>query len=1080
MKNYLSSLIYHASPATPQHLPNESPSVGQRLQSKADIELRARTESRGELRQLRESLPTRAKSKSLNPLKYVSQVDVETSFTSYARSGKPFKVIPQLKPPGVTSAAALQLGTAAATEQAAGGRLGRRTIKGAAASKQAVMKKGYQSKMPGASGAAAGDGLDELHDPSAFSRKVKMQFGDNQATANLIQRLMNLAPEHSGDEPDLVRPVLVAHALGGALTVNCEAAHATLDYLLTEMDFHSMLEAGGVAGQAVNGDGASTSAPTQDEHGARPDLTAQARGWHAAQILARSDQGFDALMDIVHAPPSPEQRGAVRSFLQAADHLCKEAAPRTVPQPGQTYIQTVLQQAQRHAGNPVLDSLASRVMRASAVQFAAEAGARQPPLSAEQKGILFSWRQGFREDGAGSALARVQSRSHKFVRTAVSRAETRTGKSVFNRMIGRKKTALASMRLGMHGAHLSNIPKEQEKYCKAFQALSNAMAAALTAQSSSPALPLSDEIRRKTMLAGVLEMWGGMESPKTPGAFKLDEQVLQQVAARLAPPEASPLHQIASDEISNHDALPLSGLIGQAVTLDLLEYLAHAENVVSAPVTAALKDARSIENADDLVPTAMTGEGIAKVMIDLVQSMQQSGRVRFTDGGLMGLSTRGMSANLGKLLHLTGIPIGPRLDLRTEHARYAALEIARTTHGYELFLGTVRGKRNQIGGGVRVGYDYGLLGLQMRSGAAITTTPYDEESSEPCGVIFRIARQSQDADHETWATVKYDDAQMVRSMTKLVTFLLEQSAGATNTHTSPEALWGSLGEKFFDDHDLSVGWQSTKSETSKKHVTLNAGTTVAVGSKAVKLRVGPNVGGTLEYTSRANADLTETGGVVRLEQHRVGKGLKLTVGGGLMSGLGASKGAASMGPGGVDGITGHAVVMNQGHVTKCTLPLRGDRLIHRGSYADTEYTDAETYIQSIEQERSSWIEMLSRMHGGDRGAAGARLDAYIGMIRANKQPNHAFLHRLRLTPRAARELDSLRALGAQMGDDANADELNANRARILGSPDSWVPHKLAIIDRSSTKSNLGLTAGLRAAAVSSVEGARELQEEQFR
>lgn len=959
--------------------------------------------------------------------KRIAQIETANPLTGRTRIGRPFGLT-DVKPPVQSRPAT---GLRQKLVQVHQARVRKTSLEDAAAARAALFRTGATpAASPGMAEALAG--------PPAFAQAMARRFGVGAATTRLSSRLLDCAaPPRAGGAgaADLLRPVLLLHAFatqqvpkpggGGSVDAGVDDVQAAFDYMTGAMDWREL--AGG---------------PPKDR--------AAVLAWRTAEVLARTDEGCALLADLMHVAPPPAEREALRTMLQAIDHLRATPAMR-----GHEDAST--QAVSRRA--PALgDSLARRVVLASAARLDGNATAG----GADAKGDLFAWRQGFRDDGPGSPLAALRGRACKFVRKAVPRAENRGAGKLLNNLLGRKKSALDGLRLGTQGAHLGSIPKEAKKYCQAFQGACARLSDALELMDGAGAAAGRPPPARRAAVIAQLRAWAQLHNPATTDAFSLDPRLADDIGV----PADAP------------------------VTVDLLARMARGAGLPAARVAQDVKTAGEIERGADLAPKAMRREKIAATLDRIAADMQSSSRLKLNRGGVHGLSTNGASATLSALTQV--VPVSLRVNLRGERARHATFELARSAHGFEVFVGTTRGARIQAGAGARLGWDIDMGGLEAKAGPGFVYTPYDQDDTAPRGVIFRIAPPARNASDEPWASIKYDEQAMIATTRKLLAFLVDED----NAGLSEKDLWNALAERFGDG--VSVGWQDGRGRTDRQKIAADVGVSVSVGGGDLKLRGRARAAVAFERVAMQATSAEETGGTEPLVQRKVGNGMAVQAG--VRAGVGVGGRPASdaeIASGGIGGFSADVVAFEHGQSVKLNLPTLDGRLFDRACFIDTEFSNVDAFVHKIGQERDKWVRMFAGMHARDRTqapltpalmadleeadleAGAARLDAFIAKARANTSPNTRLLVRERIAPQAARAYDRYATIARQAGGGPGAGDCAGKQRELLAAPTSWLPHKLALSTKMGRKDVAGLRAGVRAFTQLSADGTHELLVDQF-
>lgn len=182
---------------------------------------------------------------------------------------------------------------------------------------------------------------------AAFRQSMDQHLGASEATHELADALLQ---DHAdlpavGDAapvpvPVPLEPVLVAQALTEPTVQDPETgerrpptgaeAHAAAAYLTTEMNWNAL----------------TGPAPTD-----RPDAQL---AWRAAEVLSRTDAGFEVLMGAMHKAPEAYKRDSLHTFLQAADHLRQQ--PKLAHNQHVT-PHAILQNASRMGSSPAAHAL---------------------------------------------------------------------------------------------------------------------------------------------------------------------------------------------------------------------------------------------------------------------------------------------------------------------------------------------------------------------------------------------------------------------------------------------------------------------------------------------------------------------------------------------------------------------------------------------------------------------------------------------------------------------------------------------------------------------------------------------------
>ncbi|WP_322027437.1 hypothetical protein [Burkholderia sp. BCC1977] len=883
------------------------------------------------------------------------------------------------------------------------------------------------------------------HGAAAFHAAARVLFAGDDAPAArdaLLDRLAAFAPRTDAipDAP-FGRPLLVAQTLAAVAHGDAAAALRALDYIEHDLDFRP--SALGARASAPDADGdvwfdAPEAPQAGDDGDAEPVFrdaadafpnaddtrAAERAGRQAAQLLSHSDGGFAVLTDLVGARLPAASRDTARAWLQASDQL------------GTTGVDAALPADIAHAPAAAGDAAASLAGRTAAAAARRLRGDTAQPHDA---GTLFAWRQGYRDDGKHGLLARTAGRLAKFTRRTIPRVEKRSGASRLWGMLAKKKSPLSGLALGTQGAQLGTLDKEAAKRDHALRAAAAALADHLdgnAARASDTAAP------EQSARAALLRRWADDGD---------------------APPEAG----------------------APAPDADLfdtwLREAGHADAPSATAAARAIDGVRAIDTARDVLPDAMTVDDVKRLFRDFLEhGIESAGKLKLSDGGQVEFATRGVSTNLQHLAHGVGFPLSIRLDLRIGGGRHASVEVGRGGQGIDIFVGTQRSIGAVAGAGVSVGYDFKGRLARLRASAGASVVPVDVERTEPAGVVLRAPRRIKTSvdEYDDWALPKYDDDATKRTIGELSDFLFEQAGRAQ----SPEQLWEALAARYGDDRNVSIGWIDAVQRESKAHVALDAGIGVRVSGKHTPVRIGPSAELSYETTLHASQDGVERAGTHRVETHHLGGKSRMKLRYGLGIGVGDKIGKVSQGLTSATPLSRSHHFFANGQTAKLQLATAGTTLIDRACYADVEYHSADAFVATIEHERAQWLGMLARRAGSDPARAEADLDAFVATLREIRQPNQLYLHRRRLRPAIAREIEQHRALAdlqRRLRNEDAAAALDAREDTLLAAPESWLPQMLAVREQQSVSKKRGFAAMFRLQGTTASAGQRELAHLKF-
>lgn len=876
------------------------------------------------------------------------------------------------------------------------------------------------------------------HGAAAFRSAARALFDDDANPAKcdaLLDRLAVFGPRTNAvPNAPFGQPLIAARVLAAVTQRNAAAALRALDYLEHELDFAP--SAFGVRPPTPDVDGdvwfdapATFDANEADKPAFRdaadafPDADeayGDARaGWHAAQLLSRTDDGFAVLSSLLGARLPAARRETARALLQSADQLRASGARAALP--GEVAPET----------GDAPASLAARTAAAAARRLRGDAA------SARDNGTLFAWRQGYRDDDKHGLLARTAGRLAKFTRRTIPRVEKRSGTSRLWGMLAKKKSPLSGLALGTQGTHRGTLDKEAAKHASAQRAAAAALAdhlASLATQTPDASAPATAQ------RIALLRHWSG-------------------------------------DSSDAHNAHAASTLPPGAGLFDVwLREAGHTDTPSGMAAASAIDAVRAIETARDTRPDAMTVDEVKQLFRDFLENgIESSSKLKLSDGGQVEISTRGVSSNLQHVVHGVGFPLSLRLDLRIGGGRHASVEVGHGGQGIDILIGTRRSVNALAGAGVTLGYDFKGPLARLRASAGVNVVPVDVERTEPAGVMLRAPRRMKEVvdEYDDWALPKYDDGAMKRTMGELSDFLFEQAGRAQ----SPEELWDALAARYGDSDGVSVGWIDAVQQESKAHVALDSGVGVRVSGLNTPVRIGPSAEVSYEATWHSSQDGIERAGTHRVETHHLGGKSRMKLRYGFGVGVGDKIGQVTQGLTSATPLYRSHHFLTNGQTAKLQLATAGTKLVDRACYAEVEFHSADAFVETIEHERALWLDMLARRAGSDPGRAAADLDAFIATLREIRQPNQYYLHRRRLRPSVAREIEQNRALAdlerrLEHSDAAAAFDSRADS--LIAAAESWLPQMLAVREQQSVSRKRGFAAMFRMQGTTASAGQREI------
>ncbi|MEZ0188655.1 hypothetical protein AB9X41_05390 [Ralstonia solanacearum] len=1052
-----------------------------------------------------------------------SETEFSTPLGARKHAGKPVSAAAAYAPPAPSTESTLRPATAgeqarAARSQAATAALVQRTQHG--------LQQLRGTAPAHATPPAAPDTRQPMTVPTStqqYRRLLAQRFAaspDTGAVDHLSARLAALAPaaaQAAGAPHRYARPILVAEALARTCGHDASAALRVLASLASETRLDAAAfappkptvqapapAARSSASSAAPDTGVDTVTMPEDSDapdGPPPSPSAHASAeaevffdaldtlsepedagaaWRTAQLLARSHGGLEALCDLMRLPQTPAHRHAAHAFLQAADILQRGASgPADSPR-------ALLQRHPPGSGKPE-DSLAIKTLHAAAAQLRGDA------LEPGQVGALFAWRQGFREEGPGSDLAKVKARTAKFVNRTIRRVEHHGWRATLWQTIGKKKSPLSAARLGMQAAHREGLAKEYAAYGKslrtAVEALKEHYRHALAAPPAALRVPLPWHSADAMWQSAILLHWASLPAGAPLSAYALTHDTLQSIGNTLRATVtrvreeltlgfAQVGHEIADAQKEIDRTANAGGTAGARRQARLTALQVHQKHLVerlqqlvecggqaglhlgahdqptvppphfigvypdgamlrawsepvtvetaSGPLGKALDTAERIERQDDLKLREASIDAARTVIGSLMTTIESSSKLRLASGATLGVNTGAISTGVQKAGQTLAVPVAVQVDAHASRKRQAVVEIARGSHGRDLFIGTDKTVHAAAGFGASVGYDFKVLKNRIRALVGASVVPIDVEKGERVGVMYRAVRQvtQAPAPYADWDAVKYDDATTREAMIALSNWLFRQATEHREKPAGADDAWNALARHCGDSAGgdlISVGWVDQRKHRLRHKARLGAGVNARVTAPATPVRVGVGVRLTGEITSRDTTAMRETTGIMRSEQYSQGYGGHMTFRAGLNYSVGkqfytapAQDPAAA--PAGerrsiTQGFNGGTPLAyskqfaERSHTAKLKTVHLDGQLADRVCYFDKEYKSAKEYLALIRSTQDTWVDMLSRKPGVTVDKARKEFEDYCAMVERHTGPHIVYVVRQRLRPAAAREIE---------------------------------------------------------------------------
>ncbi|PMS16637.1 hypothetical protein C0Z18_22625 [Trinickia dabaoshanensis] len=833
--------------------------------------------------------------------------------------------------------------------------------------------------------------------------------------------------------------------------------------------------------------------------------------WRAAQLMAGTSSGYEALRRVAGSswPQGDGVRYAPRVLLRAGDAIVR--ASHGDPSPSE-----ITRQAQRWLVDPAADPtqrhLATMALGASRLWRTGNLAALTP----EETGAVFAGRNGYMTDGPGTAFAKVKSRLFKTIDTSIPRASDSRWKSALPRVVGKQKSAFAVLGKGIHSAHLDIVEKERAALQASTQSAVEALATERGADGSDADATRSLEaiVRRMTqtgtdavsVLVERAEIAHWASRPSLAYGEKLGDEDFDAIArnvretfARLPiPSAAAPPAQReawmalrrftttlrrASQTGGKRAWAPLRAQLakgGATLDIDKLDALAKRYPGAKEAAAADWKTIERIARAAPIKPKGLSAEAQKAALDELADTMKSGGKVVLVDGGQVGISTAGLSSNVGKLLHAGGIVVSPRLNLRVRGGRQAFAEYGRRTACFYFSAGSQDRVAFDAGAGVQVGGDY----LIVRAGVTANVVAYQTDRLNRNAFSLIVARRMK-ADGSG-----FDDKRLQRGMVAVNAFMFDHARD--RDLTDDETAWQALAQRFIENDDFSVVWNEQHQNERRHGVNVSGGVSFKASVGEVSARLGPQFGYAYDYASKNVADSVDTGGTTAVESHRSGRGGRHIASAGLSTSLGdsphATEGLVNFGLLSSDFPMVRYRIRDRQHVAKMSLVREEGKLVHRVSYADTEFAHFDDYAHAIRNDER-WALMFgldpdnpAMPSGANRDALLARgrerIESHLAQVKADHKDNQILFHRFRLREHAAKGLDAYAeraaALRANGAGEQEITQWEQDYAELLARPDSWLPVEFKVYERVGRQSSPGINFGLRATLEQSATGEREL------
>lgn len=708
---------------------------------------------------------------------------------------------------------------------------------------------------------------------------------------------------------------------------------------------------------------------------------------------------------------------------------------------------------------------------------------------------------------------------------SVSKPRSRWAAAV--RPFGKQKTAVASMRKGVQGANLGVLKKDRETLNNANAEVLTGLHAALSTDPTPRPLATSRigkwmaSSRALRAMVSDAELSVLAEAPPAYGE-KIDGVMLDNIANRTAeaiaalpaPPEdarfrekrayraTQALHrELTADPNVPGNQEKIRARIRKRLTngsdvVDFAKLNAWQQRISKADAEglqddALLKNMRIVERIGTGAATRLTtnarqpdSDDYRKMGDEIIDHLESGGKAIFTEGGKVGISTRGLTATVASFPLLS-----PRLNLAASEGREASFEISRSTASYKIGIGTRDRLRVDVGGGVQIGHNFGIIRLSSNLEAE-----HEWDRTRQRGVELHIARRlNANGDG-------FDDAHAKTQMKAVNQFLFEQAGRGRNE----QDLWNAMGERFLEHDDFSVAWNGQAGMLKRNRQTANARAGVKIGTGKISARANINAALTHDHVYRATMQSIDTSGQTQTESQRVGGGhrigLQTAVNFTISDTVTQSPHDTTSEPTDVASVAMFAPNLMSFEVplfdgfrqAKVTLVReKGETQVH-SSNADTEFASVDDYARTL-RSQPAWA-LAFGMAGNtpmvipttpeQRQAVirngQTKIETHLAELKANPLSNLRHVFRVRIRKQTAAERDAIEDLiksatterdaAAKRGDfgangtqaqEATIARLTAKRDALLRGPNAWIPTELLTVQSLDRDFAAGVRMGLQ-------------------
>lgn len=469
----------------------------------------------------------------------------------------------------------------------------------------------------------------------------------------------------------------------------------------------------------------------------------------------------------------------------------------------------------------------------------------------------------------------------------------------------------------------------------------------------------------------------------------------------------------------------------------------------------------------------------AEMLGNSTKNHELGSRIVLYSGGVFGFSTKGLTAMISNIFSFGALQVGA--DIRGERARYASMEIGTGAQGNELFLGTQKIVRGQVGGSVG-------------SGAVAPVEP--ESSMHLMGGGVNAAIGGEGLDHRG-VMIRFDrlkggvpgDKGNNEKLARVIEKLIAPNAppkGDPYANAQGEDATSKLKNLWQEWPEVSVGMVGINDRVGQARASASFGFGGRFGDA---LRLGFNRAGIgVEGKFKGKNTWRETGGSLHVDKNTSYWSAKVNVSGSLASVNamvpveGEEDVDVDLSPGEFFG--GGVDIWKNGYSVKDIL-IEYEGELKRSSTRVKSYLNAQTFVDKVARNLDKWAEVKTKRfypkeYGAQvpanetpaqeaeriqkRNAAIAaehkRLSQYLQRSLDSAAPTQSFWEFLEVTEDAAAAANaakSISAMAEECGDKKGARDCAKYREKLLKSETAWEPAFLVDNENTSQQRTLSVS-----------------------